>query len=161
MPEIEALSEERRLRDLDATLDCFFAFGCGPDQVGIIDFCTGSVAFRPPLVALLERTSPFAAAVSEKAVFGMPALLELAPEFKTPWLGLFGDRDQGIPSADVELLRIGAAQPELRTEIIRCVEAEHGFHCNARPSYHSPSALDAWDRTLRWFETHLSVARTP
>jgi carboxymethylenebutenolidase len=89
--------------------------------------------------------------------FGMPALVELATELKTPWLGLFGDRDQGIPVADVELLRAEAATAEVPTEIVRYPEAEHGFHCDARPSYHGLSALDAWERTLRWFKTHLSA----
>src|SRR5437588_48650 len=37
-------------------------------------------------------------------------MLDLAPELRTPWLGLFGDVDQGIPVADVERLR-GEAEP--------------------------------------------------
>ena len=29
--------------------------------------------------------------------FGMPSLIHMAPTLKTPWLGLYGDLDQGIP----------------------------------------------------------------
>ena len=39
---------------------------------------------------------------------------------------------------------------------VRYPDAEHGFHCDARPAYHEASAKDAWARTLDWFATHLS-----
>ena len=31
----------------------------------------------------------------------------------------------------------------------------HGFHCDARESYHAESAADGWPRALEWFEGHL------
>ncbi|HTT87018.1 MAG TPA: dienelactone hydrolase family protein, partial [Acidimicrobiales bacterium] len=67
-----------------------------------------------------------------------------------------GDRDQGIPVAQVEKLRPAAATAPVPTEIVRYPEAGHGFHCDARPdSYHEPSATDAWRRTLAWFDRFL------
>jgi carboxymethylenebutenolidase len=44
------------------------------------------------------------------------------------------------------------------TEIVRYPDADHGFHCDARDSYHEASATDAWTRALQWFDTHLSTA---
>ena len=41
------------------------------------------------------------------------------------------------------------------TDVVRYPDAEHGFHCDARGSFHQPSAEDAWRRTLRWFETYM------
>jgi carboxymethylenebutenolidase len=43
------------------------------------------------------------------------------------------------------------------TEVVRYAEAGHGFHCDARSSYHAPSAQDAWARTLAFLEAHLEV----
>ena len=40
------------------------------------------------------------------------------------------------------------------TEVVRYPEADHGFHCDVRASYHPASAADAWLRTLRWFDDH-------
>ena len=42
------------------------------------------------------------------------------------------------------------------TEVVRYPEANHGFHCDARDSYHEDSAKDAWGRTLTCLEGHLS-----
>jgi carboxymethylenebutenolidase len=90
--------------------------------------------------------------------FGMPPLVELAPGLETPWLGLFGDEDQGIPIDQVETLRQAAATAPVPTEIVRYQGAGHGFHCDARPdSYHQASAEDGWRRTLEWFGRYLAV----
>ena len=42
------------------------------------------------------------------------------------------------------------------TEIVRYPDANHGFHCDARSSYHEASAKDAWQRTLAFLEEHLT-----
>jgi carboxymethylenebutenolidase len=88
--------------------------------------------------------------------FGFPSQVDEAPKLQTPWLGLFGDQDQSIPVEEVEQLRKAAASAKVPTEVVRYAEAEHGFHCDARPSYHEASAEDAWKRTLDWFGTRLS-----
>jgi carboxymethylenebutenolidase len=48
-----------------------------------------------------------------------------------------------------------AAAP-VPAEIVRYAEAEHGFHCDERDSYHEASAKDGWQRTLQWIGTHLA-----
>ena len=42
------------------------------------------------------------------------------------------------------------------TEVVRYPEASHGFHCDARSSYHEESAKDAWQRTSTCFDQHLA-----
>jgi carboxymethylenebutenolidase len=44
---------------------------------------------------------------------------------------------------------------DVPTDIVRYPDAEHGFHCDARPSYNAEAASDAWARTIAWFEDHL------
>lgn len=36
-------------------------------------------------------------------------------------------------------------------EIVVYPEAGHAFNADYRPSYHSPSAQDGWQRMLAWF----------
>jgi carboxymethylenebutenolidase len=55
----------------------------------------------------------------------------------------------------VEQLRTDLESATVPTDIVRYPDAEHGFHCDERESYHEPSATDAWDRTLAWFDTYL------
>ena len=53
--------------------------------------------------------SPSTAAGVVEGRFGFPALVELAPGLQTPWLGLYGDLDKGIPPEQAEALRDAAA----------------------------------------------------
>jgi carboxymethylenebutenolidase len=91
----------------------------------------------------------------------MGSLLSLVPTMRTPWLGLFGDADGSIPVEDVERLREELADhAPVDTEIVRYPGAEHGFHCDVRPSYQSEAATDGWNRTLGWLVDHLSDRST-
>jgi carboxymethylenebutenolidase len=91
--------------------------------------------------------------------FGFRPLVELAPQLRSPWLGLYGDLDPGIPVDQVEDLRGAAATAPVPTAVVRYAEAGHGFHCDARPAnYHAASAKDAWVRTLDWLDRYLAPA---
>jgi carboxymethylenebutenolidase len=81
-----------------------------------------------------------------------PPLVDRAATLQTPWLGLFGDLDQSIPVEDVEALKKALTDASVETDIVRYPDADHGFHCDARPSYNADASKDAWSRTLRWFE---------
>ncbi|HEY5014917.1 MAG TPA: dienelactone hydrolase family protein [Acidimicrobiia bacterium] len=143
--------------DLDAVFADLGTRGFPEQRTAIVGFCMGGT------VALFAATQwPLAAAVTfygggvAQGRFGFPSLLDLAPELRSPWLGLYGDLDQGIPVDEVEALRRVAAKAAVPTEIVRYAEAGHGFNCNDRPdAYHEASAADAWQRTLAWFDRHL------
>lgn len=56
----------------------------------------------------------------------------------------------------VERLREATAAAAVDCEIHRYPYADHGFHCNDRPSVFNPAAAkDAWPHTLDWFDGHL------
>jgi carboxymethylenebutenolidase len=79
-----------------------------------------------------------------------------AARLATPWLGLFGDADGGIPIPDVEQLRETLdRETTVAHEIVRYPGAEHGFHCDRRSSYQEAAATDGWKRTLDWLRRHL------
>lgn len=62
----------------------------------------------------------------------------------------FGELDHGIPLDHVEAIR--AAHPEVTIHVYE--GAEHGFGCDARGSYHAPSAALALERTLAFLAAH-------
>jgi len=157
MPHMQALNEGGLVSDLDATLGHLSAAGFGTSQVGIVGFCMGgTVAFlaavRYPLGAAVTY---YGGGVSEGR-FGLPPLVEMAPDLQAPWLGLYGDLDQSIPVEDVESLRAAVANARVQAGIVRYPDAGHGFHCDARDSYHESSAADSWQRTLEWFGRYLA-----
>jgi len=88
---------------------------------------------------------------------GLSALVGEAADLRTPWLGMFGDLDKGIPVDDVEVLRSAVGDAEVAAEIVRYADADHGFHCDVRSSYNQAAAKDAWTRTLAWFDAYLTT----
>ena len=157
MPHMAQLTAEGVLEDMDAALTLLADAGVPPERVGVVGFCMGGTV---TLVTAARRD--VGAAVTfygggvKEGRFGFPPLVDEATRLRAPWLGLYGDLDQGIPVADVEDLRVAAASSSPTTEIVRYPDAGHGFHCDQRESYHAASAHDAWQRTLAWFDRHLA-----
>ncbi len=150
------LTAERILADVDGALDCAAERGFGAERIGLIGFCMGGTV---SLAAAARRdvgaaVSFYGAGLAEGR-FGFQPLIDEARTLRAPWLGIFGDRDVQIPLTDVEVLRGAAASSGQVTEVVRYADAEHGFHCDRRRSYHPEHARDAWARALDWFRAHL------
>ncbi len=155
-PVMMAMTAEGIRADTDAALSHLASLGHTGTHVGVVGFCMGGSV---TLVAAVDH--PLGAAVTfygggvTQGRFGFDPLVDQAPRLQTPWLGLFGDLDQGILVDDVEALRAAAATAAVDTEIVRYPEAGHGFNCDDRDAYHEASAKEAWARTLDWFAGHL------
>jgi carboxymethylenebutenolidase len=155
---MKVLTREGLLADIDATLGYLADEGFTADRVGVVGFCMGG-----SVTALAAAERSLGAAVSfygggvAEGRFGIAPLVELAPSFRTPWLGLYGGADQGIPVEQAEALGSAAKSAGVRTDMVIYPEAGHGFHCDARESYHAESAADAWQRTLAWFAEELDA----
>jgi len=155
-PVMMALTAEGIRADVETTLVHLASQGFSGTQVAVVGFCMGgSVALVAAVDHQLGAAVTFYGGGVSQGRFGFEPLAELAPHLATPWLGLFGDLDQGIPTDDVEALRAAAATAPVETGVVRYPEAGHGFNCDQRESYHEPSASDAWTRTLAWFGQHL------
>ena len=158
LPMFEGLDDPAILMDVDATIEHLHGAGFTDDHIGIVGFCMGGrVTF---LVALRRALGAAVGFYGGGIVTGrfpqFPTLIGESAGLQTPWLGLFGDADAGIPVDDVEQLRTTLDRDApVAHDIVRYPGAEHGFHCDVRPSYHAEAAADAWRRTLDWFAGHL------
>jgi carboxymethylenebutenolidase len=154
MPHMQALRAEDVLADVDDALERL-----GPLPTGIVGFCMGgTVAFHVAAQRSVGAAVSFYGGGVGAGRFGFPSMVDAASELRSPWLGLFGDLDKGIPVDEVERLRTAIADAQLAvdTEIVRYPEAQHGFHCDDRPAvFDAAAAADAWSRTLTFFERHL------
>jgi carboxymethylenebutenolidase len=158
IPLYEGLTDEGILMDVDAARDHLQAAALVDDQIGIVGFCFGG---RVTFLVALERALGAAVGFYGGGIVTprfpqFPALVDRAPQLRTPWLGLFGARDESIPVEDVERLRGALGTAPVATEVVVYSDAGHGFHCDQRDSYHETSAKDGWARTLAWFEHHLA-----
>ena len=157
MPFIMQLQADQIEADLEATFAHLESLGYADRQIGIIGFCMGgSISFVAGCYWELGAAISFYGGGIAQSRFGLPPLFDLAPTLKTPWLGFFGDLDESIPTSEVEGLRDAVAKATPASEVIRYPEADHGFHCDARDSYHEASAKDGWERTLAWLDQHLA-----
>ena len=71
-------------------------------------------------------------------------------------LCLFGGKDALIPAAHVDAIRASLAAAGTRHEVVVYEDADHGFHCDQRDTYHPASSQDAWARTLALFAEELA-----
>ncbi len=157
MPLFEGFDDQGTLVDIDATLEHLHAAGFAAAQIGLVGFCMGGrvsflAAARRPLGAVVGF---YGGGIVSSRRSQLPPLIDEAATLKAPWLGLFGDQDQGIPAEDVEKLRMALEKARVPTDIVRYADAGHGFHCDERDDYDEAAAKDGWARTLDWFKTHL------
>jgi carboxymethylenebutenolidase len=157
-PHFAAMSDEGILTDVDATLAHLRGAGWTDGSIGVVGFCMGGRAsfLVATSRALGAAVGFYGGGIVRSRFAQFPPLIERAGQLATPWLGLFGDEDQGIPVEDVEALREALAAAPMDAEIIRYPGAPHGFHCDQRPSFRAEAAADGWQRTLAWFHENLA-----
>jgi carboxymethylenebutenolidase len=161
MDHMRALTDTALVADVETAVAHLHGAGWSDRQIGIVGFCMGGrVTF---LVAgslgLGAAVGFYGGGIVNGRTEAMPSLLPLVTSMRTPWLGLFGDADPSIPVEEVEQLRETLNEgADVDTAIVRYPGAEHGFHCDARPSYNEEAATDAWSRALAWLDDHLAPA---
>ncbi|WP_375417530.1 dienelactone hydrolase family protein [uncultured Hymenobacter sp.] len=150
MPHFQAISVEGLTADLQAAHGWLSAQSqVVADKIGSVGFCLGGrVSF------LANAVLPLAAAVSYYGG-GTQLLKDRAAELHAPHLFFWGGLDQHISQAHVaEVVAAveAAGKPFINTVISY---ADHGFHCDERPSYHPQAAQEAWALTLAFFQEKL------
>ena len=151
------MTKQGLTNDLNATTDFLATLGFHAPNIGAVGYCMGgSVSFFAATLGTVGAAASFYGGGVATGRMGLPPLLELAADLKSPWLGLYGDLDQSIPADQVEALREVTSATSVATEIVRYAEGQHGFHCDARPdAYNEAAARDAYTRTLAFFAEHL------
>lgn len=137
-------------QELAAAADYLLALDAvSPKKVGALGFCMGGQ------LALFAATQheQIAAAVD---FYGIHPSVDLeVAKLGCPVLAHFGKDDSFVPEADARGLvaKIAAAGGTVDSHFY---EAGHAFFNDARPeAHHEPSANEAWDRTLKFLQTHL------
>jgi len=84
-----------------------------------------------------------------------PALTDSIATMQTPWLGMYGEADMGVPQEEVDLLEQAmAADASVEYKMIRYADAGHAFHNDTLPSYNEKAAKAAWSQALDWLSAH-------
>jgi carboxymethylenebutenolidase len=154
-----AMREETMQADFRATFDWLRSQDkTGSSPTAAIGFCMGGrAAFLASTALPLQCAVSFYGGGIAPNQFNPAGLLGKAKDVRAPLLLFWGGRDQ----------HIGPEQMRAVTEALRAAgkdfanvefsEADHGFFCDARPSYHAVAAAQAWPLTLAFLKTHTSV----
>lgn len=148
---VSELSGDSVLADTDVAFVWLGQRGVSSDRLGVMGFdLGGSVA----MVVAGSRSIGAAVTVGGGGILeplssGLPSLVEVAEELACPWLGLYGDDDEEIPSGDVDKLRDAAAAAPVATDVVRFHDTGHRFDTTPR------AGAEAWQRALNWFDSHL------
>lgn len=144
---VSELSGESVLADTDIAFGWLAQHGIDADRIGVVGFeLGGSVA----LVVAASRNIGAAVSVAGNGILeplsaGLPALVDVAPQLRCPWLGLYGDK----VADEVALLREAAKRSETANDVVLYPAADHRF------DIYPDSAMEAWHRVLNWFDAHL------
>jgi carboxymethylenebutenolidase len=149
MPHYQAMTTEGLSADLAAAHAWLSERGgVAADDVAAIGFCMGGRA-----AYLAASILPLKAAVSFYGGGIAPALLDRAPKLSAPILLVWGGLDKHIPPeqiASVTSALRAAGKPFVNAEFS---DADHGFFCDARPSFHPASAAQAWALALQFLKS--------
>jgi carboxymethylenebutenolidase len=156
---IQKCSNDTMLMDVDATIAHLNAQGYTNDSIGIVGFCMGG---RVTFLTAARRKIGAAVGYYGGMIVSSPfpaigPLIDEAGSLQTPWLGVFGEADAGIPMSDVATLTAALKGADVAHHVITYPGADHGFHCDDRPVYHEQASKDAWPRTLAWFALHFGA----
>lgn len=150
IPHYGAITNEGLTADLQASYDWLQTQDrVIADKIGSVGFCLGGrVSF------LANAVLPLAAGVSYYGG-GTHQLTRYATDLSAPHLFFWGGLDAHITKEQIaQVIEAveAAGKPYINTVISY---ADHGFHCDERPSYHPQAAKEAWALTLAFFQEKL------
>ena len=147
MPQLEAVTERGLDADARAAYDWLERAGV-QGNIASVGYCLGG---RVSFVA--NSGLPLKAAVS---YYGgrIPTVLGRAPTLAGPMLFFWGGLDHHIPDDQRQAVIKGVRDANKTFDDVVFSHADHGFFCDARPTYHAASAAQAWALTNAFLDTY-------
>ncbi|MGP1387031.1 MAG: dienelactone hydrolase family protein [Thainema sp.] len=123
-----------------------------PNRIGVTGFCLGGgltflTACR--FSAEIAAAAPFYGMVLDEWI-------DAVKDITVPILLFFGGQDPFISCDRIQHIeaRFQELNKDYRVKVYP--EANHGFFCHERNSYHPAAATDAWQELIQFFNMHLS-----
>ena len=156
---VSKVPDAQVMADLDGAVQWAGANGGDTAKVAITGFCWGG-----RITWLYAAQGPVKAGVAwyGRLVGASSALtpkhpIDVASVMRAPVLGLYGEKDSGIPLDTVDKMKAVLATGTAASRASRFVvypDAPHAFHADYRPSFRQGPAEDGWKRCLEWFKAH-------
>ncbi len=157
---ISQVPDAQVMADLDASLAWARGQGANVSRAAVTGFCWGGritwlyAAHNPGIKA---GVAWYGRLVGQPNPLQPVHPVDVAGKLSGPVLGLYGEKDTGIPLDTVERMKAALAAGNAaakKSEFVIYPEAPHAFHADYRPSYRKEAADDGWKRCLAWFKAH-------
>ena len=156
---VSKVPDAQVLADLDGAVKWAGANGGDTARVAVTGFCWGG-----RITWLYAAYGPVRAGVAWYGrLVGAPSDLlpknpiDLATSMRAPVLGLYGEKDGGIPLDSVDKMKAALATGNAASKAAQFVlypDTGHAFHADYRASYRQGPADDGWKRCLAWFKAN-------
>ena len=166
---VETATDEQVMGDIAATLAWLRADpAANLRRAGITGFCWGGAVTW----MACSRFRDFDAGVAWYGRLVQPAAtdflgaeprrwpVQVGHALNCPVLGLYAEKDRGIPLTQVEQMRqVLRSYRKRGSDIVVYPGAQHGFHADYREAYDAAAARDGWRRMLGHFRSNGLRAR--
>lgn len=152
--------DEQVMRDLDACIAWAGANGGDTSRVGITGFCWGgriTWLYAAHSAQARAGVAWYGRLVGNATPMTPRHAVEVGAALKAPVLGLYGEKDDGIPLDSVERMKgvlAGGSPAARQSQFVVYPDAPHAFHADYRPTFRQGPAEDGWKRALQWFAQH-------
>jgi carboxymethylenebutenolidase len=150
MKQVNAVMQNRGAAEENLRRAAAYLEGKGAGKLGVIGWCFGggwSLATAQMMPDKIDATVIYYGRIeTDKA--------KLAP-LKSPVLGIFGAKDQGIPVESVKAFEAALKELGKPAEIHVYEGADHAFANASGGNYNAEAAADAWKRTTAFLKKHL------
>ena len=160
---VSKVPDDQVMKDLDATVAWAGSQGADAARIGITGFCWGgriTWLYSAHSPAVKAGVAWYGRLVGEASALQPKHPVDVAGTLAGPVLGLYGEKDAGIPLDTVEKMKAalaaaaGSNAAAKKSEFVVYPDAPHAFHADYRPSYRQPAADDGWKRCLAWFKAN-------
>lgn len=148
------------LRDIEAVIDWSKGKNVNQNKIALNGFCWGG---RIVWLAC-ERVEKITTGIAwygrlsgEKSLNNPTHPIDGANQLSAPVLGLYGGKDTGIPTQQVEkmsgLLKTQTNNASAKkSKFVIYPESGHAFHADYRPSYNPTDAKLGWEEATQWLK---------
>ena len=125
------------------------------DRIGACGFCIGGhMTYLTACETDIQAAASFygGGIAAPQGLGGGPSTVSRTSGITGRILCLFGGKDAMIPPDHVETIRKALEAAGTSHEVVVYPDADHGFNCDRRASFHKASSDDAWEKMLALFD---------
>jgi carboxymethylenebutenolidase len=154
-----SVTDEGIVADMKAAIDYLRTQKDVKPNLGVTGFCMGGrisflTACRNPEV---KAVAPYyGGGMVNSMQPGVKPPIEYVATLKAPVLAFFGGKDAFIPITDVDKFRDELKKAGKSADVVLYPDADHGFMCDERASFHPIHSKEAFAKTIDFFKRNLA-----